>query len=245
MIQLSPWLIPTEAGWSKERSGRASCAPCIFAMNLTATQEKSGFRPYPRQYETRARFAGHLNIFFRPIKPTDADLLREFFRSHSERTILYRYFTPLHDLPPELVQQFVNLDYHSDMAIVGMVPFEGRERMLCVGRYCRNPAANDAEIAITVHDQWQRHGIGTFFFKLLTRIARENEITGFTADVMADNHGMLRLIRKCVDNMESTLEAGVYHLWFALDNKTRAAQRHLKLGKKKASSFSDAFQRRD
>ena len=159
--------------------------------------------------------------------------MKEFFRSHSERTILYRYFTPLHDLPPELVQQFVNLDYHSDMAIVGMVPFEGRERMLCVGRYCRNPAANDAEIAITVHDQWQRHGIGTFLFKFLTRIARENGITGFTADVMADNHGMLRLIRKCVDNMESTLEAGVYHLWFALDNTTRAAQRRLKLGKKK------------
>jgi hypothetical protein len=41
--------------------------------------------------------------------------LKEFFHSHSERTILYRYFTPLHDLPPELVQQFVNLDYHNNM----------------------------------------------------------------------------------------------------------------------------------
>jgi len=202
-------------------------------MNPTDTQEKSGFRPYPGQYETTARFAGHLSIFFRPIKPTDAKLLKEFFRSHSEQTILYRYFTPLHDLPPELVQQFVNLDYHNDMAIVGMVPFEGRERMLCVGRYCHNPAANDAEIAITVHDQWQRHGIGTFLFKFLTRIASENGITGFTADVMADNHGMLRLIRKCVDNMESTLEAGVYHLWFALDNTTRCSAKASKIRQKK------------
>jgi RimJ/RimL family protein N-acetyltransferase len=194
-------------------------------MNPSAPQAKSGFLPYPQQYETRSRFSGHLNIFFRPIKPADADLLKEFFRSHSERTILYRYFTPLHDLPPELVRQFVNLDYHNDMAIVGMVPFEGREKMLCVGRYCRNPTANDAEIAITVHDQWQRHGIGTFLFKFLTRIARENGITGFTADVMADNHGMLRLIRKCADKIESTLEAGVYHLCFALDNTIHGARK--------------------
>jgi RimJ/RimL family protein N-acetyltransferase len=191
-------------------------------MNPTAAEEKPGFRPYPRQYETRARFA-HLDIFFRPIKPTDADLLKEFFHSHSERTILYRYFTPLHDLPPDLVHQFVNLDYHTDMAIVGMVPFEKRERMLCVGRYCHNSAGNDAEIAITVHDQWQRHGIGTFLFKLLTRIARENGITGFTADVMADNHGMLRLVRKCADKIESTLEGGVYHLCFALNNTIHGA----------------------
>jgi GNAT superfamily N-acetyltransferase len=194
-------------------------------MNSIATQEQSEFQPYPRQYETKARFAGHLDIFFRPIKPTDAKLLKEFFRSHSEQTILHRYFTPLHELPPELLHQFVNLDYHNDMAIVGLASFEGRERMLCVGRYCRNPGANDAEIAITVHDKWQRHGIGTFLFKLLAKIARENGIAGFTADVMMDNHGMLRLIHNGADKIESTLEAGVYHLCFALDDAAHAAQK--------------------
>jgi GNAT superfamily N-acetyltransferase len=184
-------------------------------MNATASQVRAGSYLYPRQYETKARFAGHLEIFFRPIKPTDANLLKEFFRSHSEQTILHRYFIPLHDLPPDLLHQFVNLDYKHDMAIVGLIPFKGHEKILCVGRYCQNPGANDAEIAITVHDDCQRRGIGTFLFKFLSKIARENGITGFTADVMADNHAMLRLIQKSAERIESALDAGVYHLCFA------------------------------
>jgi acetyltransferase len=195
---------------------------CLFVMNAIAPQTKPG--SYPRQYETRARFAGNLEIFFRPIKPTDANLLKEFFHSHSEQTILHRYFSPLRDLPPDLLHQFVNLDYNHDMAIVGLVPFKGHEKMLCVGRYYQNPSASDAEIAITVHDDWQRQGIGTFLFAFLAKIARENGITAFTADVMTDNHGMLGIIHNGANNIESTLEAGVYHLRFTFDDSAGAAQ---------------------
>lgn len=188
-------------------------------MNSFAPPIKPESHPYPLEYETTARFAEHLEISFRPIKPTDSSLLNEFFHSHSEQTILHRYFTQLHNLPPDLLYQFVNVDYNHDMAIVGLVPFKGREKMLCVGRYCQNPGANDAEIAITVHDDCQRRGIGTFLFKVLTEIAWENGIAGFTADVMADNHGMLRLIHNGAEKIQSTLDAGVYHLCFGLKRK--------------------------
>jgi hypothetical protein len=59
----------------------------------------------------------------------------------------------------------------------------------------------------------------------LAKIARENGIAGFTADVMMDNHGMLRLIHNGADKIESTLEAGVYHLRFALNDTAHAAQK--------------------
>jgi GNAT superfamily N-acetyltransferase len=200
----------------------------VFLMNSLSVHKAQCHRnlsTYPVACQTSASFPGPIKIFFRPIKPEDAGLLKELFHSHSENTIRYRYFTPLHDLPPELLQQFVNLDYDNDMAIIGLVPFEGREKMLCVGRYFHNPGTTDAEVAITVHDGWQRRGIGTFLFKLLAKIARENGITGFTADVLADNRGMLRLIRKCAEKIDSTLEAGVYHLCFALDDTVRRARK--------------------
>jgi hypothetical protein len=38
-------------------------------------------------------------------------------------------------LPHEQVQRFVTLDYRRYMALIGLVPLEGRERMIAVGRY--------------------------------------------------------------------------------------------------------------
>jgi acyl-CoA hydrolase len=173
-------------------------------------------QPYPSEYETLKRFR-HKNIFFRPILPTDESLLKELFYSHSKRTILNRFFTPLRRLTPDLVQRFVTLDYQNDMAIVGLAKCDGRERMVCVGRYFRDRATNDAEVAFTVHDKFQGFGLGRFLMTALMRVAREHGISGFTADVRARNTPMLRLFRGSATTVETRKEKGFYHLRFSLN----------------------------
>src|ERR1700744_1146223 len=100
---------------------------------------------YLKKYELDAVFKGGLKVSFRPIQPADGALLEELFYSHSEQTIVHRYFAHIHYLSPAQIHTFVDLDYEQDFALIGLVPGAEHQRMICVGRYCRNRAGSDAE----------------------------------------------------------------------------------------------------
>ena len=183
-----------------------------------------GLQPYPAKYETNHIFADDLEVSFRAIRPTDEALLRELFYSHRPETILHRYFTPLKHLPHEQVQKFVTLDYNNEMAIVGLIPFEGREKLIAVARYFRDPATTQAEAAVTIHDDFQRRGIGSYMLQLLAKIAVEHGITAFSADVLPDNAGMMRLLQKLSRKVEIERHNGVNQVKVFLAPTPRARE---------------------
>jgi GNAT superfamily N-acetyltransferase len=97
-------------------------------------------------------------------------------------------------------------------AVTGKEEPESREQIVAVGRYIRDPHSNFAEVAFTTHQDWQNRGIGTFLLQYLVRIAKEKNIKGFTADVLARNTPMMKVFSKTGHPLKAHLESGVYEL---------------------------------
>lgn len=169
-------------------------------------------RPYPKELERWMTLKGGLEVFFRPLRPADERLLRDLFYSHSEQTVYMRYLTPVKKLSLKQIQQFVTIDYDQHMAIAAFLAGPDSEEMIGVGRYIVDPKTNMAEVAFTVHDDYQNHGIGRILLESLREIAQERGVAGFTADVLATNTRMLHLFHQCYSPLRSVIEDGVYKI---------------------------------
>ena len=166
-------------------------------------------RYYPEEYEHTAEF-GDTEVFFRPVKPTDEAMQREFFYALSDQSVYYRFFNVVKAMPHERLQPMVNIDYREEMSIVALVGEIEFEEMIAIGRFSIDPADNMAEVAFVVRDDWQRRGIGSHLMNKLIEIAIEKRIKGFKADVLAENRKMLSLFHNCGYQTKTKLEEGSY-----------------------------------
>src|SRR5205823_8937199 len=70
-----------------------------------------------------------------PIEPSDEPLLHEAVAAMSERTVYFRFFTPLKRMPDALAHRLAVVDYHDRFAIVAtMNRANGKERIVGVAR---------------------------------------------------------------------------------------------------------------
>ncbi len=170
---------------------------------------------YPERWESSHVFHDGTKVFFRPIKMTDEAMMKDLFYQCSEQTIYHRFFRPLKSLPRQDLMHFVQIDYSNEMGIVGIVK-DGedpeQEEIICIGRYFMNRATNYAEVSYLVRDDHQKRGIGSYLTKYLARIARENGIAGFDAEVMSDNPPAMRVLHKLGFPVETRVYEGTYHL---------------------------------
>jgi acyl-CoA hydrolase/GNAT superfamily N-acetyltransferase len=163
------------------------------------------------QPELKARYVldDGTPINVRPMHPTDEKFVRGLFQSLSEQTKYYRFMSHITKVPQRQIQNFVYIDYRSEMAIVGTIPEAHGDEIIAIGRYYIVPQTNRAEVAFVVHDDWQNRGIGTFLFKLLVMIAKQNGIEGFNAEVLIENKPMLTVLHKGEGKLSSRTEGRV------------------------------------
>lgn len=165
---------------------------------------------YPYQHEVTHTFEDGTEVFFRPVKPSDAHRLQRFFYSLPPESIRLRYHGTIKFMSNAMAQRLATVDYDRDMAIVGLVGPRTNPRIIAEGRYMRNPANNMGEFDVLIHTDYRRHGIGVFLANYLNHIAYSRGLSGVYAEVIQDNAATMALLNRAWPTAHRTYDAGNY-----------------------------------
>ncbi|MCF8061039.1 MAG: GNAT family N-acetyltransferase [Deltaproteobacteria bacterium] len=165
---------------------------------------------YPEELSCMKTFKDGLEVRFRPIRPSDVDEMRRLFYRFSDESVYYRYFSPVKTMPHTKMQEYANVDYRNSMSIVGLVGEPGEGRIVAEGRYVLPGDTPFADVAFVVDEAYKGKGIATFLFHYLIRIAQERGIQGFTADVLASNKAMIKVLERSPYPAKAVMASGVY-----------------------------------
>ena len=155
-------------------------------------------------------------VLVRPIVPEDEPLLHEAVAAMSERTVYFRFFSPLKRMPDALAHRLAVVDYNDRFALVATDKPRGKERIVGVARYDRVVNTDVAEVAVAVIDEFQRRGLGSALMTILGKVATEHGIKTFTLVVLPENQQMLGLLRKMGWIHRAKLSGGLYDISFEL-----------------------------
>lgn len=167
-------------------------------------------------YERLLELKDGTRVHVRPIRPEDEARLHEAFARMSERSVYFRFFSPLKRLPEDVARRLAQVDHEQRFALVATTHRpDGEEHILGVARYDRAPGTTTAEVAVAVVDDVQRQGVGSGLLSLLVQVAREHGIAELTLIVLPENQSMLGLLRRLGWIHRAVLRGGVYEITFA------------------------------
>ncbi|WP_018955142.1 GNAT family N-acetyltransferase [Thioalkalivibrio sulfidiphilus] len=152
--------------------------------------------PYPSSLVSHWQLPDGTPITIRPIRPEDAQIEQAFVRGLSDESRYFRFMQALHELTPQMLVRFTQIDYDREMAFIATLEQDGAELQVAVGRYTANPDQRSCEFALVVADDWQGKGIGTHLMQSLMQVARSRGLTLMEGEVLSSNSNMLALVKR-------------------------------------------------
>jgi len=171
-----------------------------------------GARLYPMEIATEHVMENGLQVRFRPIKPSDEEAMRRFFYRFSKKSVYSRFFYPISTMPHDKMQAYVNIDYSDEMSMVALINEPGQEIIIAEARYARDEESSFGELGFFVDEKYQGLGIAQYLYDMLIRLAKDRGLKGFTAEVLQENKGMIKVFETGDLTVEALLKDGVYNL---------------------------------
>jgi acyl-CoA hydrolase/GNAT superfamily N-acetyltransferase len=168
---------------------------------------------YDRRWEKHVHAKNGAELLLRLMRVTDEPKMSQLFYALSPTTVYRRWMSGVPRMPHRQLQRYVDLDDVDNVAIVAeWQPEDSESELVAVARYHVESDDRMAEAAFVVRDDWQGQGLGSALIAHLIDIARDHDVRGFTAQVLADNSAMLRVFHKCGFPVSTSLDGGVYEL---------------------------------
>jgi len=152
-------------------------------------------------------------VHVRPIRPDDAPRIAALHNRLSKESRYLRFFSPMPNLAPGLLERFVNVDYVDRFALVALLG----DDIVGVARYDTFPDdPSQAEVAFTVDDTHQGRGLGSVLLEHLAAVAQDRGLTRFVADTLPNNNKMLGVFRAAGFADERHFADGVVRVSFPI-----------------------------
>lgn len=145
----------------------------------------------------RLRLADGTDMTLRPIGPGDGNLLSAGFERLSARSRYRRFFAPVPRLTPSMLSFLTSVDGHNHRAWGAAVTEPGGPVGAGVVRWVRStkdPAV--ADVAVTVIDDYQGHGLGGLLLDVAVLDALGCGVERFEGVVLGENIASRRMLAR-------------------------------------------------
>lgn len=135
------------------------------------------------------------SVVLRSITPADKGIEKELIDGLSVESSRYRFFRVIKEATGEMIDQFCDIDYKNEVAIIAEHSLNGSKRNVGVVRLFIEIDSQTGEFAVLVADDFQYSGLGTKFMETLIDIGRRRGLRSIYGLVLADNVRMLKLAK--------------------------------------------------
>lgn len=160
---------------------------------------------YPLEWETTFTAKNGKLLRFRPKKSTDTEMLWAMFSTLSEASVS-NLIPPFTRERIESWTSNMNPDY--GVFIVAVTDEESEQRIVgsaSLKFQAQEVFKHKADLALTVHDDYQNLGIGTALLNHLLNIARKKGLVKICLTVNVNNYRAIHMYQKAGFTLEGTL----------------------------------------
>jgi acetyltransferase len=130
-------------------------------------------------------------VTVRAIREDDAGKLQAAIRGLSDESRYTRFFSPMRELSPSLLERAVHPEAGRELQLVAVAGPD--ERIVAGTRFVATETPGSCEFAIVIVDDWHGRGLARQLLELLMRAARERGFTHMEGNILASNAPMLGL----------------------------------------------------